>query len=158
MIVVGIDPGVAGAIAFTDDRWPGTVDVFDMPTIEVRGKRRVSPIGLVNLLTEIGRVDLVVVEDVHALQGSAAGATFAFGRGVGVIEGVLAALARPTQYVNPRVWTKALGVGADKGAHRQAAQRLFPGSADLFARVRDDGRADAALIAYWATQAREVAA
>jgi crossover junction endodeoxyribonuclease RuvC len=51
--------------------------------------------------------------------------------------------------VRPQQWTKDLGVGADKGAHREAAMRLYPGDAEQFMRVKDDGRADAALLAHW---------
>jgi crossover junction endodeoxyribonuclease RuvC len=58
-------------------------------------------------------------------------------------------MVRPVTFVRPQVWTKALGVGSDKGAHREAACRLFPTDAEQFARVKDDGRADAALLAHW---------
>jgi hypothetical protein len=42
-----------------------------------------------------------------------------------------------------------MGVSRDKGAHRAAAQNLFPQQASAFARVKDDGRADAALLVAW---------
>lgn len=146
-VTIGIDPGIAGAIAVVNAA--GEVLVWDMPTIEVRGKKRISAVHLRDLLVDIGPALMVVVEDVQGVQGSGATSAFAFGRGCGVIEGVLVALQRPVTYVRPQEWTKALGVGADKGAHRQAAQRLWPFDADLFGRVKDDGRADAALLAHW---------
>lgn len=146
MTVVGIDPGLSGAVAVLAH---GEVVCWDMPTIEVRGKRRVSARHLADLLVDIGSVEMVVVEDVQGVQGSGATSAFAFGRGCGVIEGILAAMVRPTTFVRPQVWTKALGVGSDKGAHREAACRLWPASASEFARVKDDGRADAALLAHW---------
>jgi crossover junction endodeoxyribonuclease RuvC len=120
-----------------------------MPTIEVRGKKRISAVHLRDLLVDIGPALMVVVEDVQGVQGSGATSAFSFGRGCGVIEGVLAGLDRPVTYVTPQRWTKDLGVGADKGAHRLMAQRLWPFDADLFGRVKDDGRADAALLAHW---------
>ena len=146
MNVLGIDPGVSGALAVVSD---GGVAVFDMPTIEVRGKRRISPRHLVDLLVDIGPVDMVVLEDVQGVQGSGATSAFAFGRGVGVIEGCLASFERPTTMVRPQRWTRDLLVGSDKGAHREAAIRLWPASASEFRRVKDDGRADAALLAHW---------
>ena len=145
-VTIGIDPGIAGAIAVVNAA--NEVLVWDMPTIEVRGKRRISAVHLRDLLVDIGPALMVVVEDVQGVQGSGATSAFAFGRGCGVIEGILVALQRPTTYVRPQEWTKALGVGSDKGAHRQAAQRLWPFDADLFSRVKDDGRADAALLAW----------
>jgi hypothetical protein len=42
-----------------------------------------------------------------------------------------------------------MGVSRDKGQHRAAAQNLFPQQAAAFARVKDDGRADAALLVAW---------
>ena len=144
---VGIDPGVAGAIAVLH---AGELDhVFDMPVIEVRGKKRIDSGRLTALLISFGPVSMVTVEDVQGVQGSGATSAFNFGRGVGIIEGICVALDRPLNYVRPQVWTKALNVGADKGAHRQAAIRRWPEHAEAFARVKDDGRADAALIAWW---------
>lgn len=147
MVTIGIDPGISGAVAVVNQA--GEVLVWNMPTIEVRGKRRISAVGLRDLLVNIGSALMVVVEDVQGVQGSGATSAFNFGRGAGVIEGLLVALDRPHTYVTPQRWTKDLGVGADKGAHRLMAQRLWPFDADLFGRVKDDGCADAALLAHW---------
>ncbi len=150
-VTVGWDPGLDGALAVLHD---GTlVACHDMPTITVRDKRRIDTPTLRDLIITIGPVDEYVVEDVMNIHGANATSTFNFGRGCGIIEGLLVALARPLSYVRPQVWTKAMGVGADKGAHREAARRRWPDHADLFARGRDDGRADAALIALWAQRA-----
>ena len=43
----------------------------------------------------------------------------------------------------------AMRVTADKGACRLMAQRMWPALSDLFARVRDDGRAEAALLGFY---------
>jgi crossover junction endodeoxyribonuclease RuvC len=147
-IVIGIDPGVSGAIAFVCDR---CVSVRDMPTVEVRGKRRVCPHGLRSILAEenLQAVDAVVLEHVQGVQGTGATSAFSFGRSFGLVEGAVAALGLPLTLVRPQVWTKALNVSRDKGAHRQAAANLWPKQADLFSRVKDDGRADAALLCHW---------
>ena len=42
-----------------------------------------------------------------------------------------------------------MGRSAGKDASRMRAMELFPSKAELFKRAKDDGRADAALIAYW---------
>ena len=147
-MILGIDPGLDGALIAVDRGQ--VMHCHDMPTITVRGKRRVDEAALVRIIVDLGPLELVAVEDVQGVQGSGATSAFSFGYGVGVIAGVLVALERPVIRVTPQAWTKALGVGSDKGAHRLAAARLFPADADLFARVKDDGRADAALIAYYA--------
>jgi hypothetical protein len=55
----------------------------------------------------------------------------------------------PSTYVTPAAWTKSVGRAAGKDASRMRAMELFPSKAELFKRAKDDGRADAALIAYW---------
>jgi hypothetical protein len=47
------------------------------------------------------------------------------------------------------VWKKALGVPADKDGARARASQLMPENAWLWPLVKHDGRAEAALIAYW---------
>jgi crossover junction endodeoxyribonuclease RuvC len=147
---VGIDPGLTGAIVAVSNGY--IIDYYDMPTIEVRGKNRIDIYRLRDFLIDIGPVDRVVVEEVQGVQGSGATSAFSFGYGAGAIAGLLVALERPWKYVTPQRWTKDLGVSRDKGAHRQMAQRLFPADAHLFARVKDDGRADAALLAHHASR------
>jgi len=149
-IYVGIDPGLTGAVVATDGRT--ILHCHDMPTIEVRGKNRIDIYGLRDILIDIGPVDRVVVEEVQGVQGSGATSAFSFGYGAGAIAGLLVALDRPWHYVTPQRWTKVLGVSRDKGAHRMAAQRLFPGESHLFSLVKHDGRADAALLAHLAAR------
>ena len=153
--VIGIDPGISGAIAIFED---GKLDaVIDMPTLEVDSgktkKRHISAIGLVRILETWTLVSdgqaHIVIEKVGAMPGQGVTSMFNFGRSAGIIEGVVAALQRPYTYVIPAAWTKAVGRAAGKDASRMRAMELFPAKADLFKRAKDDGRADAALIAYW---------
>jgi hypothetical protein len=55
----------------------------------------------------------------------------------------------PTFEVDPSTWKKSMHLSADKNASRALASQYFPDSADQWSRVRDDGRAEAALIAYY---------
>ena len=68
---------------------------------------------------------------------------------VSVILGVLAGNGVAIELVRPAVWKKAARISKDKGSARKAAQERFPDSAGLFARAKDDGRAEAALLARW---------
>jgi crossover junction endodeoxyribonuclease RuvC len=147
-IVIGIDPGVSGAVAFVNG---GSIEVMDMPTFEIRGKRHVAANHLRDILSHggIDEIETVVLEHVQGVQGTGSTSAFSFGRSFGLVEGVVAGLALPLVLVRPQAWTKALGVSRDKGAHRQAAANLWPRQASLFARVKDDGRADAALLCHW---------
>jgi crossover junction endodeoxyribonuclease RuvC len=71
---------------------------------------------------------------------------------VGVIEGVCAAAGLPVTFLTPPFWKRAVGIppGKDgaKDAARSEALRRWPDKAALFARVKDDGRAESALIAF----------
>jgi crossover junction endodeoxyribonuclease RuvC len=150
--VIGIDPGISGAIAIFKD---GKLDcVVDMPTLEVDSgktkKRHISAIALVDILDGWSPNEAhVVIEKVGALPGNGSVSMFNFGRSAGIIEGVVAAMHFPSTYVTPAAWTKAVGRAAGKDASRMRAMELFPSKAELFKRAKDDGRADAALIAYW---------
>ena len=152
--VIGIDPGISGAIAIFED---GKLDtIHDMPTLKIASgktmKSHISAIGLVRILetsTLVHESVHIVIEKVGAMPGQGVTSMFNFGRSAGIIEGVVAALQRPYTYVTPAAWTKAVGRAAGKDASRMRAMELFPTRAELFKRAKDDGRADAALIAYW---------
>ena len=158
MLIIGIDPGATGALAFyyTGQR---ALQIVDTPVVHItRGKRNVSHVDPAGLATEIrNRVEcLTALSEVHAyvervgsMPGQGVASMFAFGRAAGVIEGVLAGLGVPFTLVPPTTWIKFAAVVGGKDGSRQRAGQLFPASADLFSRVKDDGRADAALLAYY---------
>lgn len=121
-----------------------------MPTVLIkRGTRQVRQVNayLLSDLIKGLKPTSAIVEAVHAMPGQGVSSMFAFGRALGVIEGVLAGLRVPTTLVAPAEWTKAMRVKGGKDGARNRAIELYPRSAHLFARVKDDGRADAALIA-----------
>ena len=149
-MILGIDPGLSGALAFFDYE-KGQLTIFDMPVHEVerngKSKREVSPQRLAMLVRGID-VRRAIVEKVAARPGQGVTSMFGFGRSFGVEEGVLAALNIPVTYVTPQQWRKATQVREGKHGSRQRATELFPKHAGEFARVKDDGRAEASLIAY----------
>jgi crossover junction endodeoxyribonuclease RuvC len=151
--IIGIDPGAGGAIAILE-RGGRLVHVFDMPAVEVvtggKAKRRVSPEMLAAEL-RLYNVDGTVayIEQVGAMPGQGVSSMFAFGEAFGLAKGVLAGLAIPVQSVTPGKWKKALQLNAGKDGARAKAAALWPEQAGEFRRVKDDGKAEAALIAYW---------
>jgi hypothetical protein len=72
---------------------------------------------------------------------------FNFGRRYGTVLAVLQVLEIPYTLIEPRVWKGATGVSSDKGSSLAAARGLWPGAEDLLRRVKDEARAEAALIA-----------
>ena len=91
------------------------------------------------------------VELVNARPGEGAVGAFSFGRSRGLVEGVLAAFNVPLRFLTPPTWKRVLGLPTGrpgtKDAARSEAIRRWPARAVLFGRVKDDGRAEAALIA-----------
>lgn len=154
MIVIGIDPGLSGAIAFYDTV-EGAVEIADMPTVEIsrngKNKREVSAVLLSNILTR-HKVAGAFLERVNAMAGQGVTSVFSFGRSSGIVEGILAAYDIPTTLVTPQTWQKAVGQRAGKDGSRERAMQLFPAQADLFQRKKDDGRSDAALIAFYGSK------
>lgn len=148
--ILGIDIGRSGAVAFLD-AGGALLDVFDLPTLNdgPKGRPAVNAALLSDLLWKSGATR-AFVEYVGARPGEAASGAFAFGRCRGVVEGVLGAQGVPVAFLTPPAWKRAVGIppGRDmKDAARSEAIRRWPANADLFARVKDDGRAEAALIA-----------
>lgn len=151
MKIAGIDPGLSGAVCVFDvDK--GMLTILDMPTVEVKSgktmKRKLSEPMLAELLRP-HEIEHVALEQVSAMPGQGVTSMFNFGQTYGAIRGVLAGLRIPVTMVTPAKWTRDLKVSGGKDANRQRAAQLFPAYAASFSRVKDDGRADAALLAYW---------
>ena len=150
---MGIDPGVSGAIAIFEGT--NLLDAFDVPVIETQSgkkkKRRISPEMLVAEIEDhIDHLAKVYIEDVHAMPGQGVTSMFAFGEAAGLIRGVCAGLKVPVCLIYPITWKRGMKLqGAGKDASRAMAARLWPDKAGLFKRQRDDGRAEAALLAHY---------
>lgn len=153
MIILGIDPGLSGALAFIDGDDPmGSLNVIDMPTSEVlrngKKKREISISELDNCLRRAAP-DVAYLELVGAMPGQGVSSMFSFGRSVGIIEALIVSHRVSYTTVSPRVWQRVVDMRKGKDGARLRAQQLFPHYSNLFDRAKDDGRADAALIAYY---------
>lgn len=153
--IIGVDPGAAGAIAIIESTGK-LVHVFDMPSVEVvtggKAKRRVSPEMLAAELRLYANQGAVAcVEQVGAMPGQGVSSMFAFGQAFGIVLGVMAGLAIPCQTITPAKWKKDMKLNAGKDAARAKAAQIWPAQAGEFKRVKDDGKAEAALIALWGT-------
>ena len=75
---------------------------------------------------------------------------------MGVVKGVLSTLEIPYTLVTPAKWKQHFNLGRDKDASRATATRLFPKMSQKFEQKKNDGRAEATLIALWAKQMGEI--
>lgn len=158
MLIVGIDPGISGAVAGVTPN--GSLQwVFDMPIRDAGKKNRkaneIDGVALARMLrVHLADIGEVWVEEIAAMPAQGVSSMFSLGDTRGCIRGVCEALGFSTQRVHPKTWKKHYGLGSDKEASRSLAIRLFPGC-ELLARKKDEGRAEAILIArYGAHQSR----
>ena len=152
MLILGVDLGLNGAMAFLLDG--RLVNAEDLPLVDVRHgaktRKELSPALFHDrLLDSEIRIDHAILEDVNAF-GMGRTSAYRFGVNVGTIVGVLTACGIRIKTVTPAKWKKAMGLGADKKLSRAMAIKTWPDQSHYFARVRDDGRAEAALLAEYA--------
>ena len=148
MNIAGVDPGAHGAVAFLGDD-PIT---HEMPSFKItKGKTQRTQIDIpafINIFIE-NRPDHVFIEKVSAQFGNGASAAFSFGWNCSLVEVTMCALKIPFTYVTPMVWKKAMDCPADKDGARQRASQLLPHLAHCWELKRQDGVAEAALIALY---------
>lgn len=145
-LVLGVDPGKTGALAvLAPDGW--LVDVIDMPP--VNGAALGATVA--DLLGDFApdTIRTAYVERVHSMPKQGVATTWTFAEGYGALLGALGALRIPVVHVAPQVWKKEQGVTSAKATSRQRACEVWPTESKRFARVKDDGRAEAALIAHY---------
>lgn len=150
MILLGIDPGVSGALSVYEHK--KLVEVLDMPTMS-EGKKNKKQINSPQLSLEIKKringsdENAVVIEHVTAMPGQGVTSMFNFGQSFGVIKGICSALNLPVYFVRPVKWKKHFNlIGSSKDASRTKAIEMFPSFSDNMAKKKDANKADAILI------------
>lgn len=146
--VLGIDPGVKGAVAVLS--YTGELlEVFDMPVTEEANGRRATNAPLLAALIAKSHCSRIFCEFVAARPTDAKVAAFAFGRARGVIEGVAGAFDLPLVFLVPPIWKRFANVPPGK-AHKDVARTRaisrWPAHAERFALKADVDRAEAAFI------------
>ena len=153
MIIIGIDPGISGAICFLKNG--NILDVIDMPTMTdgKKNKKQVNGSQIYNeiksLINENGKDNLkVVVEQVSAMPGQGVTSMFNFGQSFGILKGICAAMQLPIYFVRPAKWKKYFNlINAEKDASRTSAIEIFPYYTSNLSKKKDSNKADAILIA-----------
>lgn len=153
--VIGIDPGLSGATVLYNVEQRLICEHIDMPTKEIitagKKKRKIDAYELFGWLEQQRKLtSRVFVEKVGAMPGQGVTSSFNFGFSAGAIEACCVAAGLEVAYVQPQTWKRAMGLlGKDKNASRELACKLLPLNVPAFARAKDDGRAEAALIAIY---------
>jgi hypothetical protein len=164
---LSIDPGSKGFITIRNE--DGSFRFIPLEGCDYR------MLALELMLLKETKDTFAVMEEVHAIFGSSAKATFSFGEINGLLKGLLIATGIPYQLVQPKTWQKEIWINQDmvidykkvtvKGIEQtrkevntkqtsfNAAKRLFP-EIDLRKNERcknlDDNKCDSLLICEYA--------
>ena len=153
MIIIGIDPGISGAISILENK--KILEVYDTPTMidGKKNKRQINSAQVTNIIRERlkdGKEITVVVEHVNAMPGQGVTSMFNFGQSFGVIKGICAALSLPIYFVRPAKWKKHFNlIKTNKDASRTKVIEAYPEVSGKLHRKKDSNRADAILIALY---------
>jgi len=151
MIIIGIDPGVSGAICILTD---GKItELYEMPTMidGKKNKKQVNGAEVTNIINKelVNEKDInVVIEHVSAMPGQGVTSMFNFGQSFGVLKGICAALKLPVHFIRPVKWKKHFNlINTEKDASRTKVIEVFPYISSKISKKKDANKADAILIA-----------
>lgn len=161
-LILGIDPGLNGAVALVELHTGELVEVFDMPTLTLKGKRTINEYGLAQIVDDYSQaIRDAWIERTWPRPTDRLNIAFDFALAYGLARGVVAASFIPLHDASPQAWKRAMGIpaGADKDASRHAASLIWPRAHIRWPAKRHHGRAEAALIAAYGRRqmAREAA-
>ncbi len=158
MRIIGIDPGLSGAIAVLHNN--KVLKIYDMPVMSEgkKNKRQLNSAQLVNIIKEnIEKHEEinVVVEQVNAMPGQGVTSMFNFGQTFGAIKGVCAALNLPIFFIRPSKWKKYFElINSSKDSSRTKAIEMYPSIANQLSKKKDVNKSDAILIARFFSDTR----
>ena len=153
MLIIGIDPGISGAVCFFED---GQVkEIIDMPVMAdgKKNKRQINGPQVYNeILKRINKFQkkdiIVVIEQVSAMPGQGVTSMFNFGQSFGVLKGICSAMQLSMFFIRPAKWKKYFGlIKTEKDASRTKVIEIFPYISSELSRKKDSNKADAVLIA-----------
>ena len=160
MKIIGIDPGLSGAIAVLKNN--KVLNTFDMPVMSEgkKNKKQLNSAQLVKLLKD--NIDIenneeisIVVEQVNAMPGQGVTSMFNFGQTFGAIKGICAAMGLPIFFVRPSKWKKYFElINSAKDSSRTKAIEMYPLLSDALSKKKDVNKADAILIARYFSETR----
>ena len=158
MKIIGIDPGLSGAIAILENN--KVLEIFEMPVMSEgkKNKRQLNSAQLVKLLqNNISKNEeiSVVVEQVNAMPGQGVTSMFNFGQTFGAIKGICAALELPIFFVRPSKWKKHFElINSSKDSSRTKTIEMYPKLSNQLSKKKDVNKSDAILIARYFSETR----
>jgi len=145
----GVDPGGKGAVCALI---PVEKRVIFVPTLA-------PPISInewIGVLQRDYNLRVIMIESVHAIQGTSAKSNFMFGFNTGMITGIARTSGATVDLVTPKKWQKYIGVKTKGAAIKKEVasicERLYP-HAEIHGPRGGllDGRSDSLMIAHYAS-------
>ena len=154
--ILGVDPGVHGGWSLLDHKRK----LIDARHFPLRHNLKSADVTLeIDIPALAAQIDMLgathaFIENVSSRPRQAG--AFKFGFNTGLVHGVLASYGVEIRTVAPQTWKSLFGIKRQNDTKRQTkneareiAAKLFPDQAKLFARAKDDGPAEATLIAFY---------
>ena len=158
MKIIGIDPGLSGAIAILENN--KVINIFDIPVMSEgkKNKRQLNSALLVKMIKDninSNEEVSVVVEQVNAMPGQGVTSMFNFGQTFGAIKGICAALELPIFFVRPSKWKKYFElINSSKDSSRTKVIEMYPKLSHQLSKKKDVNKSDAILIARFFSETR----
>ena len=159
MKIIGIDPGLSGAIAILENN--KVLNIFDIPVMSEgkKNKRQLNSALTCKFIKRKYPLNdeevAVVVEQVNAMPGQGVTSMFNFGQTFGALKGICAALRITNFFVRPSKWKKHFElINSSKDASRTKAIEMYPKLSNQLAKKKDVNKSDAILIARFFSETR----
>lgn len=151
MKVMGIDPGLDGAIATWDGK---TLKIADVQKMKAKSRgNELNVAALVDIFGELAvDCEVAYIETAGVRRGEGGGSGLKTGTTFGVLYGLSFCFCGVAYKVSPAKWKKKMGLSNDKHYSRTKAINTFPKFHHYFSRVKDHDRAEAAMLAYYGRQ------
>lgn len=147
MRVLGVDPGLQGALASWDGK---QLIVVDVPIVKARARgNEINLPALADVVAQLAPFETAYVErnSVRPMEGISSAQKN--GLVAGMLLGCIAMCCRQINRPTPQQWKKVMRLTKDKNYSITKAIEMFPEYHELFARKKDHGRAEAALLALY---------
>lgn len=147
MKILGVDPGLQGALA----TWDGEIlQICDVPIVKARGRgNEINLPALVDMVRQLEPFEIAYVERNSVRPKEGISSAQKNGLVAGMLLGCIAMCCRKINRPTPQQWKKVMRLTKDKNYSITKAIETFPDYHGLFARKKDHGRAEAALLALY---------
>ena len=147
MRILGVDPGLQGALATWDGK---QLIVIDVPIMKARARgNEINLPALADVVAQLAPFETAYVERNSVRPKEGISSAQKNGLVAGMLLGCIAMCCRQINRPTPKLWKRGMKLTKDKEYSRTRAIEEFPDYYDLFARKKDHNRAEAALLALY---------